>query len=186
MALSPRPGGLPLFYFPTDLERTFARLLELDIATLALGHHYRTLSVSRDSVHSKENVRAYLKAARETVSIVKDALHRAAAAHPGAGFLEVARAATDLAAERLPIRKLEDGLASTGRVEGFYGYWQLLDRNVAAAPRKHGDPGECLGRGCFNFFAEFLRGRGLSDGLNGSDQCSWKYISSIKMFVNIE
>ena len=48
------------------------------------------------------------------------------AARSGPGFLEVARAATDLAAERLPITKGEEGLPLTGSVEAFYGYWQLL------------------------------------------------------------
>jgi hypothetical protein len=38
----------------------------------------------------------------------------------------VARAATDLAAERLPITKGEDGLPLYGNVEAFYGYWQLM------------------------------------------------------------
>jgi hypothetical protein len=53
-------------------------------------------------------------------------LCRAAASRPDAGFLEVARAATNLVAERLPITKGEDGLPLYGNVEAFYGYWQLL------------------------------------------------------------
>jgi glyoxylase-like metal-dependent hydrolase (beta-lactamase superfamily II) len=126
LGLSTRPGGFPLIYFPTDFERSLDRVLGLDIATLALGHHYRTLTVPRDSVHIGPNVQAYLRACQEIAATIKDALRRAKAARPEADFLEVARAATALAAERLPITKGEDGLPLYGNVEAFYGYWQLL------------------------------------------------------------
>jgi glyoxylase-like metal-dependent hydrolase (beta-lactamase superfamily II) len=126
LGLSSRPGGLPLIYYPTDFERSINRLLGMDIATLALGHHYRTLTVPRDSVHFGPNVRTYLRACREIADVISESLRRAAASRPDAGFLEVARAATDLVAERLPITKSEDGLPRYGNVEAFYGYWQLL------------------------------------------------------------
>lgn len=126
MGQGSRPGGFPLIYFPADYERTIDRLLTMDIAALGLGHHYRTGTVPRDSVHFGPNVKAYLRAGREIADIIGDSLRRAKAARPQAGFLEVARAATDLAAERLPITKGEDGLPQTAGVEAFYGFWQLL------------------------------------------------------------
>jgi hypothetical protein len=82
------------------------------------------LSFPRDSVHFGANVGAYLRASQEIADTIGDSLRRARAAHPQAGFLEVARAATDLAGERLPITKGEDGRPLTGGVEAFYGYWQ--------------------------------------------------------------
>ncbi len=121
-----RPGGFPLIYFPVDYERTIDRLLGMDIAVLALGHHYRSHRVPRDSVHFGPNVEAFLRASREIADTIGDALRRAAVGRPDADFLEVARTATDLAAERLPISKGEDGLPLTGSVEAFYAYWQLL------------------------------------------------------------
>jgi glyoxylase-like metal-dependent hydrolase (beta-lactamase superfamily II) len=120
-----RPGGLPLIYYPEEYERTIERLLGMDIAVLGLGHHYRTLTVPRDSVHFGPNAKGFLTASREIASVIGDALRRAREAQPGAGFLEVARAATDLAAGRLPIVKGDDGLPRTGPVEAFYGFWQL-------------------------------------------------------------
>jgi len=126
MGQGSRPGGLALIYFPADYERTIDRLLTMDIAALGLGHHYRTEAVPRDSVHLGPSVQAYLRASREIADIIGDSLRRAAAARSGAGFLEVARAATDLAAERLPVTKGEEGLPLTGSVEAFYGYWQML------------------------------------------------------------
>jgi hypothetical protein len=98
----------------------------MDIATLALGHHYRTLTVPRDSVHLGPNVKTYLRACREIADVISESLRRTAASRPDADFLEVARAATDLVAERLPITKGEDGLPLYGNVEAFYGYWQLM------------------------------------------------------------
>jgi glyoxylase-like metal-dependent hydrolase (beta-lactamase superfamily II) len=125
MGQGSRPGGLPLIYFPADYERSIDRLLRMDMAALGLGHHYRTHAVPRDSVHFGPHVTAYLRASREIADLIGDSLRRAAAARPEAGFLEVARAATDLAAARLPITKGEDGLPVTGSVAAFYGYWQL-------------------------------------------------------------
>ncbi len=121
-----RPGGFPLIYFPADYRRTIERLLTMDIAVLGLGHHYRTLSLPRESVHFGKRVKAFLEASRDIAGIIEAALGKAASARPRARFLEVARAATDLAAERLPIVKGEDGLPLTGNVDAFYGYWQLL------------------------------------------------------------
>jgi hypothetical protein len=126
LGLSSRPGGLPLIYYPADFERSIHRLLGMDIVALALGHHYRTLSVPRDSVHFGPNVTVYLRACREIADTIGDAPRRAATAKPDAGFLEVAWAATDLVAERLPITKGEDGLPRYGSVEAFYGNWQRL------------------------------------------------------------
>jgi len=126
LGLGSRPGGFPLIYSPADYERTIERLLGLDLAAVALGHHYRTLAVPRDSVHFGPNVRVYLQACREIADGIEAALRRAVAARPGADFFEVARAATDFAAERFPITKGEDGLPVAGGVEAFYGYWQLV------------------------------------------------------------
>jgi glyoxylase-like metal-dependent hydrolase (beta-lactamase superfamily II) len=126
MGQGSRPGGFPLIYFPADYEQGIDRLLGMDIATLGLGHHYRTATVPRDSVHFGPNVNAYLRASREIADTIGDSLRRARSGRAQAGFLEVARAATDLAGERLPITKGEDGLPLTAGVEAFYGYWQLM------------------------------------------------------------
>ena len=63
--LGSRPGGLPLIWFPADMERTIERLLDIDFHALALGHHYRTLTLPRDSIHFGANAKAYLHEARK-------------------------------------------------------------------------------------------------------------------------
>ncbi len=128
MGLSSRPGGLPLIYYPAEYQRSLQRLRELDFSTLALGHHYRTLALPRDSVHFRGNANAYMEACQENADCLADAMRRAATVRPAAGFLDAARAATDLAAECLPIIKNEDGLALYGSVEAFYGAWKELGR----------------------------------------------------------
>ncbi len=126
MGLSPGPGGLPLIYHPAEYRRSLQRLRQLDIAILGLGHHYRTLALPPDSVHFGPRVKTYLGACQEIADAIEQALCGAAAARPGASFLEVARKATDLVAERLPITKNTEGLPLFGNVESFYGHWQLL------------------------------------------------------------
>jgi len=126
MGQGSRPGGLPLIYFPHEYERTIERLLGLDIKILGLGHHYRTHLLPRDSVHFGPSVKTFLRVSREIADIIGDGMRRAKAERLGAGFHEVAQAATDLVARRLPITKGEDGLPFPGGVEAFYGYWQLL------------------------------------------------------------
>jgi len=120
------PGGLPLIWYPADMKRTVDRLLAMDFYALATGHHYRTLTLPRDSIHFGAAAKAYLQDCRNVAGMIEAALWKAVSARPQAAFLEVARAATDLLCEQLPIAKNEDGLAKTGSVEALYGYWQLL------------------------------------------------------------
>jgi hypothetical protein len=124
--LGSRSGGLPLIWFPADMEHTIDRLLALDFYAFALGHHYRTLTLPRDSIHFGANAKAYLQECRKIAEMVAAALRRAASMRPQAEFLEAAQAATDLLSEQIPITKNEDGLAKTGSVDALYGYWQLL------------------------------------------------------------
>ncbi len=126
MGLSPHPGGLPLIYYPADYKRSLKRLQELDVAVLGLGHHYPTRRVPADSVHFREHAKGYLEACQEIADLIEDSMRRAIRERPGAGFLEVARAATDLLSERLPIKKSTEGLPLFGNVESFHGYWQML------------------------------------------------------------
>jgi glyoxylase-like metal-dependent hydrolase (beta-lactamase superfamily II) len=120
------PGGLPLIWFPAQMERTIERLLEMDFYALALGHHYRTLALPRDSIHFGANAKAYLQDCRKMTGMIAAALCQVVSMQPEAGFLEAARAATDLLCEQLPIAKNADGLAKTGSTEALHGYWQLM------------------------------------------------------------
>ena len=121
-----RPGGFPLICYPAELERSIARLLEMDIRAFALGHHYRTLTLPRDSIHFAANVNAYLKESSMISKMLGAALNKAATERPGAEFFEVAQAATDLISKQVTVTKNQDGLAHTGSVEVLSGYWQLL------------------------------------------------------------
>ena len=127
MGLGARPGGFPLIYDPTCYEASIDRLLEAEIATLCLGHHYRTSAVPRDSVHhGASEVRAYLTASREVSDVIGGAVRRAIAEMPDAEFLPTAQRASDLVAERFSITKDLDGLPVAGNTAALFGWWQRL------------------------------------------------------------
>lgn len=126
MGQGSRPGGFPLIYYPADYARSIDRLMALDIRALGLGHHYRTSTLPRDSLHFGPSAKAYLQASKDIAGSIEDCVRRAAAARPGASFLEVGRAATDLAAGRLPVTKGEDGLPVAGNTAALYAYWKLI------------------------------------------------------------
>jgi glyoxylase-like metal-dependent hydrolase (beta-lactamase superfamily II) len=124
--LPARGGGLPLIPFPVEIQRSLDRLLALDISTLALAHHYRTLSLPRDSMHFGADVKTYLHESRKIAQMVEEALRQAISLRPEAEFLEVARLATDLVSRHIPITKNEYGLAQFGPVDSLYAYWRLV------------------------------------------------------------
>ncbi len=126
MGQGSRPGGFPLIYFPAEYLESIQRLVDMDIAILALGHHYRTLSAPPDSIHFGEGVGTYLVASRTIAEIIETAVRRAVAADPAADFLHLARAATEIAGERLTIAKDEDGLPHAGGVETLNAYWSAV------------------------------------------------------------
>jgi hypothetical protein len=80
------------------------------------------LSLPRDSIHFGAGLKAHLLASQEIAEIIAGAVRCAAVAHNEVTLLETARAATDLAAELLPITKDADGLPHAGGVEAFQGY----------------------------------------------------------------
>lgn len=121
-----RPGGFPLIFFPADYEPTIARLLEMDVAILGMGHHYRTQAVPHDSIHFGPAVRRYLDASREIARVIGESVRRAMAQRPEAGFLETARLATDICSERLVFTKGADGLPAAWGTVAFHAYWKLF------------------------------------------------------------
>jgi glyoxylase-like metal-dependent hydrolase (beta-lactamase superfamily II) len=120
------PGGLPLIWYPAEMKRTVERLLAMDFYAFATAHHYRTLTLPRESIHFRANAKAYIMDCRNVAGMIEAALSKAVSMHPQADFFEVAQAATNLLCEQLPIEKNADGFAKTGSVEALYGYWQLL------------------------------------------------------------
>ena len=130
-----RPGGFPLIYKPSAYEKTLDTVAALEVRTLCLSHHYRTLTLTTESVKYGDSVKAYLDECRQIFRLIARAARAAAKEHPGAPFLEVARAATQNVAARMPVDVEPDtGLPRWGPTAILYALWQL-DRKAESAWR---------------------------------------------------
>ncbi|MDA8218883.1 MAG: MBL fold metallo-hydrolase [Dehalococcoidales bacterium] len=120
-----REGGMPLIYMPEHYERTLDHLEELDFGTLCLGHHYRALSLPRESVKYGELGKACIGACREIAHILAEAMQQVLAREPQAEFLPAARQAVAIIDRRMPLRlDPETGLPAAGGVAALYSNWQ--------------------------------------------------------------
>lgn len=88
-----RVGGLPWIFFPDRYARSMERLLDLDIRTLCLGHHYFTLTQTRASVKYGEACRQFIAESRQVLQILEDALRAALEPDPQAALPDVIRRA---------------------------------------------------------------------------------------------
>ncbi len=120
-----RDGGLPLIYFAQTYEETLQRVAQLDFGMLCLGHHYRSLSLTRESVKYGEAAKRYVGECKEIATLIGDAVRAALAQRPEAGFLEVARAALPAIGRHIELKlNPETGLPIAGPTAALYAYWQ--------------------------------------------------------------
>jgi glyoxylase-like metal-dependent hydrolase (beta-lactamase superfamily II) len=132
LGMGSRLGGFPLIYDAMPYEETIARLQALDPRVIGLGHHYRTMSASRDSMHYAPATSSYLQASLDCAHLIRDCLARAIGEMPEAGFLDTARRAVDIVAETRPVVRAEEGLPAAGGTAALYTYWKLMK-----APAEH-------------------------------------------------
>lgn len=59
-----RQGNLPLIYFPDLYDQTLDRVERLDLNCLCLGHHYRSLTLTRESVKWGRDGKRYVRECR--------------------------------------------------------------------------------------------------------------------------
>ncbi len=122
-----RDGGMPLIYQAQAYEETLDRLAEVDFATLCLGHHYRSLTLTRDSVKYGEVGKRYLAECKEIATLIADGMRAALVERPEASFLEAARAALPAIGRRIPLTlNPETGLPVAGPTAVLYTNWQRL------------------------------------------------------------
>jgi glyoxylase-like metal-dependent hydrolase (beta-lactamase superfamily II) len=126
LGMGSRVGGFPLIYDAAPYEASIARLLALGPRVIGLGHHYRTPSTPRDSMHFGPAAPAYLLASLDCAHLVRDCLARAIHERPDAGFLEAARLAVEYASKRWPVVKGEDGVAAAGPTAALHSYWKVM------------------------------------------------------------
>jgi glyoxylase-like metal-dependent hydrolase (beta-lactamase superfamily II) len=121
-----RPGSFPLLYTPSVYEKTLDTVQRLAPRVLCLSHHYRTLSLTTESVKYGEDAKLYVDECRQIFRLIARAARAAAKEHPGAPFLDVARAATQSVAAKTVVDISPDtGLPTWGPTATLYALWQL-------------------------------------------------------------
>lgn len=118
-----RPGGLPLIYFPDDYERSLDLLETLDLNLLCLGHHYRSLSLTRESVKYGRDGKRFIRESREIAHRIAEAIDTASRDR-SQPFLDAAQKASRALVGPLSlILDPETGLAQSQGVPALFAYW---------------------------------------------------------------
>jgi glyoxylase-like metal-dependent hydrolase (beta-lactamase superfamily II) len=119
-----RPGGLPLIYFPDLYDRTLDRIETLDLNVLCLGHHYGSLTLTRESVKWGRAGKQFVRESREIAHLIRGAMAQAVRDRPRP-FLDAACDATQTLAEILALRiDPEIGLAQSQGVAALHTHWK--------------------------------------------------------------
>ena len=121
-----RVGGLPLIYFPDLYETSLDRVEDLDLDVLCIGHHYGSLTMTRESVKFGRAGKQFVRESREIAHLVADAMHRALR-HGSRPFLDAARDATGTLADSLHLTiDPQTGLAQSQGIAALYAHWKTL------------------------------------------------------------
>ena len=121
---SSKPGGLPLIFHPEEYEQTLDLVETLDLNVLCLGHHYVTLTLSRESVKLGRMGKRFVAESRRIACIIQDAMACVVAAEPAAPFLRAAASALAKIRERMPVTlNPETGLNMEGGTSALYSNW---------------------------------------------------------------
>jgi len=120
-----RLGGLPLHYYPEEYERSLNRLARLDVNVLCTGHHYRSLSLGRESVKLGRNGKRFIEESLEVSRIIAGAMEETLVAWPEASFMDAAHRALKIIGEHLPLDlDAETGLPVNGPTAALYANWK--------------------------------------------------------------
>jgi glyoxylase-like metal-dependent hydrolase (beta-lactamase superfamily II) len=118
-----RPGGMPLIFFPDLYEKGLDRIESLDLNVLCIGHHYRSLTMTHESVKWGRDGKQFVCESREIAHLIAGALERAVA-NGHRTFLDAAREATKTLVEPLRLQiDPETGLAQSWGVAALLACW---------------------------------------------------------------
>jgi glyoxylase-like metal-dependent hydrolase (beta-lactamase superfamily II) len=123
LGCSSRASGLPLIYFPDLYETALDRVEDLDLNVFCIGHHYSSLSMTRESVKWGRAGKQFVRESREINRMIGSAMDDAlrGGARP---FLDAARDATKALVEPLSLRiDPETGLATGQGVAALWARW---------------------------------------------------------------
>jgi glyoxylase-like metal-dependent hydrolase (beta-lactamase superfamily II) len=122
-----REGGMPLIFYPDLYRASLEKVRQLAPGTLCLGHHYRTLRQTSESIRYGDLVGAFLDESGEIAGIIEDATARAVAdLGKDAPFERIARRALGSVATRMPLGN--DGGAEwpNGAIAPISAFWAAM------------------------------------------------------------
>ena len=122
-----RVGGMPLIFYPDQYRRTIERVRALRPRALCLGHHYRTLRQTNESVRRGDLVDAFLDESAEIADLIEAATARAVAAEGREAPFEpiLRRALADLGAA-MPLANEAGADLPNGAVAPISAFWSGL------------------------------------------------------------
>jgi glyoxylase-like metal-dependent hydrolase (beta-lactamase superfamily II) len=119
-----RATGLPLIYYPEQYGPSLDRIEDLDLNVLAIGHHYASLTMTRESVKWGRAGKQFVRESRQIDQLIGDAMADALKGGPRP-FLDAAREATKALAGPLSLRiDPETGLAIGQGVAALWARWK--------------------------------------------------------------
>ena len=122
-----RDGGMPLIFYPDLYAESVKKIRKLGAGTLCLGHHYKTLRQTNESIRYGELVNAFLDESLEVAEIVEGATEKAVAElGADAAFERIARHALGDIAQRMPLANEGGGEWPNGAIAPISAYWEGL------------------------------------------------------------
>jgi glyoxylase-like metal-dependent hydrolase (beta-lactamase superfamily II) len=98
-----RQGSLPLVFYPQQYISSLDRMLELDIHTLCIGHHYFSLTQPRGSVKYGSAGKTFIAESRQIIAMLRDDMGEIASAAPDAAVQDVIRQAASRISKYLDV-----------------------------------------------------------------------------------
>ena len=122
-----RVGGMPLIFYPEQYRRAIERVRALRPRALCLGHHYRTLRQTNESIRSGDLVDAFLDESAEIADLIEAATERAVAAEGrDAPFEPILRRALADLGRAMPLENEAGADLPNGAVAPISAYWNGL------------------------------------------------------------
>jgi glyoxylase-like metal-dependent hydrolase (beta-lactamase superfamily II) len=122
-----RDGGMPLIFYPDQYRRSLELVQELRPRVLCLGHHYKTLRQTNESLRFGDLVAAFVAESAEIQSII-EAATEAALREAGreAPFEQVARRALRRIEEHMPLVNEPAAGWPNGAIAPISAYWSPM------------------------------------------------------------
>jgi hydroxyacylglutathione hydrolase len=118
-----RDGGMPLIFYPDQYRRTLALVRDLRPRVLCLGHHYKTLRQTNESIRYGDLVAAFVAESGEIQSAIEEATELALRElGRDATFERVARRALRAIEEHMPLQNDPSGWPN-GAIAPISAYW---------------------------------------------------------------